>query len=102
MFKRLFLKLSISYNSVTNVAYQRYLLLSISINSYIHRVFQVTSNNDIHYLLHCSLVYLIHQNYDVVCHNFYADGNIIISVSFVKSVYFSPFSAVKNSPKSPV
>jgi len=54
------------------------------------RVSQVTSNNDIHYLPLWSLVYLIHQNYDVVCHNFHADGNIIISVCCVKIDLFFP------------
>jgi len=51
---------------------------------------QVTSNNDIHYLPFGSLVYLIHKNYGIVCHNFHADGNLIISVSCVKVGLFFP------------
>jgi len=56
---------------------------------YLVKVSQVTSNNDIHYLPLWSLVYLINQNYDVVCHNFHADGNIIISVSCIPEEFTS-------------
>ena len=54
-----------------------------------NRVSWVTSNNDIHYLPLGSLVNLINQNYDVVCQNFYADSNIIISVSCIPEEFTS-------------
>ena len=57
------------------------------INDY--RMFQVSSNKDIYYLSLGSLVNLIHQNHEVVYHNFHADGSIIISVSCIPQEFTS-------------